>query len=456
MTQSLTEVLAYYDSWLAFNQHYQRVPGVQAAVYAGDAVAFSGAYGLADVENDVPLTEQHLFRIASHSKTFTGTAVLQLVEQGRLRLDDKAEQHVTEIVGTPLGQRTVRELLAHAGGVTRDGLDADWWQLSRSFPDRDQLLDVLRQASSAVIPENDRFKYSNIGYGLLGLVIEAASGTSYNAYVQSAIVGKLGLAGLGPELDPSRLAEYAAGYSALSYADQRVPIEHVDTRALASATGFFGNARDLVTYFSAHLPGDDRLLSDKSKREMQHPLWTTGSDEKARYGLGLSVTKVGEREVFGHGGGYPGHITRTLVDPEQRIVVSVLTNAIDGPAAQLAEGLFRLLDLADSKDRGDAADLQRFTGRFANLWGVTDFVLIGGRLYATDPSGANPADDPQPLEADGDALRVTGGTGYGSYGESYRFEFDDNGAVRTVLGSSGLTLHPIDRFGLGERVTVAP
>ncbi|MET9275558.1 serine hydrolase domain-containing protein [Kribbella sp. NPDC003557] len=459
MTQSLTEVLAYYDSWLAFNQHYQRVPGVQAAVYAGDAVAFSGAYGLADVENDVPLTEQHLFRIASHSKTFTGTAVLQLVEQGRLRLDDKVEQHVIEIVGTPLGERTVRELLAHAGGVTRDGLDADWWQLSRSFPDRDQLLDILRQASSAVIPENDRFKYSNIGYGLLGLVVEAASGTSYNSYVQTAIVGKLGLAGLGPELDPSRLAEYAAGYSALSYAEKRVPIEHVDTRALASATGFFGNARDLVTYFSAHLPGDDRLLSDKSKREMQHPLWTTGSDEKARYGLGLSVTKVGERNVFGHGGGYPGHITRTIVDPEQRIVVSVLTNAIDGPAAQLAEGLFRLLDLADSKDRGDAVDtagLERFTGRFANLWGVTDFVLIGGRLYATDPTGANPADEPQPLEADGDSLRVTGGNGYGSYGESYRFEFDPNGTVRTVHGSSGLTLHPIDRFGLGERVTVAP
>ena len=183
MTESLTEALAYYDSWLAFNQRYQRVPGLQVAVYAEDAIAFSAAYGLADVENDVPLTEQHLFRIASHSKTFTATAVLQLVEQGRLRLDDKAEQHVTEIVGTPLGQRTVRELLAHAGGVTRDGLDADWWQLFTSFPDRDELLEVMRHESSAVIPENDRFKYSNIGYGLLGLIIEAAFGMPYNAYV---------------------------------------------------------------------------------------------------------------------------------------------------------------------------------------------------------------------------------------------------------------------------------
>ena len=455
MTHSVTEALAYYDSWLAFNQRYQRVPGVQVAVYAEDAIAFSAAYGLADVENDVPLTEQHLFRIASHSKTFTGTAIFQLVEQGRLRLDDKVSQHVTEIVGTPVGERTVRELLAHAGGVTRDSLDANWWQLATAFPDRDQLLDVLRAESSAVIAENERFKYSNIGYGLLGLVVEAASGTPYNSYVQTAIVGKLGLSGLGPELDPSRLNEYAAGYSALSYADTRVPIEHVDTRALASATGFFGNARDLVTYFSAHLPGDNRLLSDKSKREMRHPLWTTGSDEKARYGLGLAVNKVGDREVFGHGGGYPGHITRTLVDPEKRIVVSVLTNAIDGPASQLAEGLFRLLDLAESKDRGEG-DLARFTGRFANLWGVTDFVVIGGRLYATDPSGPNPADEPQPLEADGDTLRVTGGNGYGSYGESYRFTFDANGAVESVHGSSGLSLQPIHDFTLPERVTVAP
>ena len=455
MTESLTEALAYYDSWLAFNQRYQRVPGLQVAVYAGDAIAFSAAYGLADVENDVPLTEQHLFRIASHSKTFTATAVLQLVEQGRLRLDDKAEQHVTEIVGTPLGQRTVRELLAHAGGVTRDGLDADWWQLFTSFPDRDELLEVMRHESSAVIPENDRFKYSNIGYGLLGLIIEAASGTPYNAYVQTAIVDKLGLAGLGPELDPARLTEYAAGYSALAYADTRVPIEHINTRALASATGFFGNARDLVTYFSAHLPGDDRLLTDKSKREMQHPLWTTGADDKARYGLGLSVTKVGEVDVFGHGGGYPGHITRTLVDPERRLVVSALTNAIDGPAAQLAEGLLRLLNLADSKDRVEEAGLGRFTGRFANLWGITDFVLLGGRLYATDPTLANPAEEPQELEADGDTLRVTGGNGYGSYGESYRFTFDANGAVESVRGSSGLTLQPIDTFTLPERVTVA-
>ncbi|GAA1637617.1 hypothetical protein GCM10009744_28600 [Kribbella alba] len=448
--QNLTEALTYYDSWLAFNQRYQRIPGVQAAVFAGDAIAFSAAYGLADVEQQVELTENHLFRIASHSKTFTATAAFQLVEQGRLRLDDKAAQHVTEIVGTPLGERTVRDLLSHAGGITRDSEEADFWQLATGFPDRDHLLAVLKESASAVIPENDRFKYSNIGYGLLGLVIEAAAGTSYNSYVQSAIVDKLGLSGLGPELDPNRSNEYAAGYSSLSYADDRVPIEHVDTRALAPATGFYGNARDLVTYFSAHLPGDDRLLTDASKRQMQHPLWKTGEEDGPRYGLGLQVSKVGKRDVFGHGGGYPGHITRSLVDGERRLAVSVLTNAIDGSAAQLAEAALKLIDLAESEDRGQGE--ARFTGRYANLWGVYDIALLGGRLYVIDPTSPDPAAEPQTLEVEGDSLRVTGGNGYGSYGESYRFTFDDNGRVESVRGSSGLLAQPLDAFVLPDRV----
>jgi CubicO group peptidase (beta-lactamase class C family) len=464
--QNLQETLAYYDSWLAFNQRYLRIPGVQMAVlylppphrpgqgYADDGIALSAAYGQADVEQGTALTEQHLFRIASHSKTFTATAVLQLVEQGKVRLDDKAAMHVTEIVGTPLGERTVRDLLSHAGGITRDSAEADFWQLDTPFPDREHLLRVLKEPGSAVLPENDRFKYSNIGYGLLGLVIEAASGTTYNSYVQTAIVDKLGLTGLGPELDSNRSSEYAVGYSSLSYADTRVPIEHVDTRALASATGFYGNAGDLVSYFSAHLPGDDRLLTDASKRQMQHPLWQTGEEDGPRYGLGLQVTKVGKRDVFGHSGGYPGHITRSMVDGERRIVVSVLTNAIDGAATPMAEALLKLVDLAESKPREDATGLARFTGRFATLWGVYDIVLLGGRLYVIDPTSPDPTAEPITLEADGDVLRVTSGSGYGAYGEAYRYTFGPSGEVESVRGSSGLLAKPLDRFTLPDHVRV--
>ncbi|WP_433012150.1 serine hydrolase domain-containing protein [Kribbella sp. CA-294648] len=465
-SENLKEVLAYYDSWLAFNQRYRRIPGVQAAVlfrpspddpgqaFAGDAVAFSAAYGQADVEEGVALTEQHLFRIASHSKTFTATALLQLAEQGKLRLDDKVAMHVTEIVGTPLGERTIRDLLSHAGGVSRDSDEGDFWQLGKAFPDRDELLRVIKQPGTDVLADNDRFKYSNIGFGLLGLVIEAVTGTSYNDFVQTAIVDKLGLTGLGPELDPNRAGEYAAGYSSLAYADQRVPIDHIDTGALASATGFFGTARDVVSYWSAHLPGDDRLLTDASKRQMQHAWWKTAEDDGSKYGLGLMVSKLGERELFGHSGGYPGHITMSLVDAKWRLAVTVLTNAIDGPARQLAEAAFKLADLAESKPRQEATGLGRFTGRYANLWGVMDVVLLGGRLYVLDPTAVDPAADPTIVEVDGDDLRITGGSGYGALGEAYRFAFGPDGEVESVRGSSGLS-HPIEGFTLPGRVRVS-
>lgn len=458
--RTFAEVVAYYASLLEFAQNYLRVPGVQAAVYADGGIAMSAAFGQAEVESGTSLTERHLFRIASHSKTFTATAVLQLREAGRLRLDDRADEHVEALAGKPIGAVTLRELLSHTGGVSRDAADGDFWQLGADFPDGDGLLELLTADRAMVLPANERFKYSNLGYGVLGLVVEAASGRPYADYVRDEIVARLGIPDLGPELEPDRYGDAVTGYSSLAYAPVRTPIDHTSARALASATGFYATARDLVRYFAAHLPGDDTLLSDDSKRLMQHPAWQTKPDDPDQhYGLGIDVTKVGDRELFGHGGGYPGHITRTLVDPGRRYVVSVLTNAIDGPALQLAELLPKLLDLAAGEERPaeTGLDPSRFTGRFADLWGVTDVALLGGRLYALSPVLGDPTELAAPLEVvDEHTLRVSGGSGYGWYGEPYIYDFHDDGSVRSLRGSSGHTRWPLGSYVLPERVTVPP
>jgi CubicO group peptidase (beta-lactamase class C family) len=448
------DVVAYYGSLLEFSRRYLRIPGVQAAVYAGGEVQWCRAYGMADVEAGVALTDQHLFRIASHSKTVTATAVLQLAERGLLRLDDAAAAHVPELEGLPLGEVTVRDLLGHTGGVVRDSTDGDFWVLAHPFPDRDELLKVLREEGSAVLPPNERFKYSNIGYGLLGLVVEAAAGTPYAEYVRRHIAGPLGLSGFGPELEPDRAGDYATGYSALSYAEARVPIEHIDTRALASATGCYASARDLVQYFAAHLPGDDRLLGESSKRVMRHAAWQTkAGDTDQRYGLGMAVQRIGERDWFGHGGGFPGYITRTLVDADRGLVISVLTSAIDGPAVQLAHLFAKLLDLA--LESSGSTDGRRFTGRYANVWGVADLVQLNGRLFLLDPSLADPAAEAIELEpVDDHTLRWAGANGYGSYGEPVSFEFDADGNVVSMHGPSSNTRVPLTSFELPDRVVV--
>jgi D-alanyl-D-alanine carboxypeptidase len=454
---AVLDAVRYFDTWLAFRRRFARIPGIQTAVLHDDEVLLSSAYGEADAETRTPLTPRHLFRIASHSKTFTATAVLQLAERGSLRLDDPAGQWLPYLADSPIGPATVQDLLSHGAGVIRDGHDGDYWQLFRAFPDQARLEEIGLDGAD-VLPVNERFKYSNIGYSLLGQIIAAASGQPYNAYVREHIVDRLGLADTGPEYEPARASEYATGYSALAYAERRIPIDHVDTGAMAAATGFYSTAEDLVRYAAAHFHGDERLLTDASKRRMQRTQWTTGRDSE--YGLGLDIATVGDRRVVGHGGGYPGHITNTKFDPVDRLAVSVLTNTIDGGAAAYATNLFRLVELAvdPTPPVESGTDLNRFCGRFANLWGARDVALLGERLYMIDPTVDDPTDEPIQLSVvDEHTLRMSGENGFASPGELVHYTFGASG-IESIRGGSGGLGFPYEPFAATaatrERVTV--
>ena len=146
------------ESWLEFQRSYLRTPGVQAAIRVGDELVLSTALGHSDEVAGTPLRTDHLFRIASHSKTFTATSILQLVEQGKVRLDDPIDTYVPELAESALAPVTVRELLGHQAGVIRDGVDKDYWQLMDPFPDRDALIELCRSAGQ-VFERNEYFKY---------------------------------------------------------------------------------------------------------------------------------------------------------------------------------------------------------------------------------------------------------------------------------------------------------
>jgi CubicO group peptidase (beta-lactamase class C family) len=297
-----------------------------------------------------------------------------------------------------------------------------------------------------VLPAQDRFKYSNTAYGLLGLVVAAVTGEPYDTWVAREVVQRLGLRHTGPDLDPARAADLATGHTALSYADARLPIAQVGTGAFSPATGFWSTAEDVCTYASAHFDGDPRLLSDDAKRRMRRVEWEVPPEEGATYGLGLAGTRVGDRRLVGHGGGWPGHITSTLFDPVARLAVSVFTNAIDGPASSLAEGVVRLVDLAASQDETDAdtATRARFVGRYANLWGVLDVADLGGRLFALDPTQPEPTATALALRVEDDAtLRIVSSPGYGAPGEALAYTFDEDGSVRSVRGNGGTTSVPL-------------
>ena len=339
--------LPHVERWLAYRAWRLQVPGVQWAVWFDGAVQASGAIGVADLDTAAPLTIEHRFRIASHSKTFTATAVLALVEQGRMRLDAALSEHLPELADAPsgIGGVTVRELLEHGGGVLRDGLDSDYWQLGRPFPDEDELLSMVRDDGLKSGPGAD-FAYSNLGYSLLGAAIERVCGTPYRDAVRELVVDPLGLTRTTADLGPDEPVPSASGHSGLHTGRTRHRIPSPGTGAMAPATGFASTAEDVVRFLAALRVGSGELLGDGSKRLQQRRLRETGPDADRHYGLGLIVETVAGRRVIGHSGGFPGQITRSILDPEDGIAISVLTNAVDGPAAELASGALAILDAA--------------------------------------------------------------------------------------------------------------
>jgi CubicO group peptidase (beta-lactamase class C family) len=215
---------------------------------------------------------------------------------------------------------------------------------------------------------------------------------------------------------------------------------------MSAATGFYSTAEDLVRYASAHFFGDERLLTDASKRQQQHGAWSGDPDDpdESSYGLGMSVRSIGARHVVGHSGGFPGHKTQTLIDPKAGLALSVLVNAIDGPAADLGTGILRLLDLGLGTE-GPAGDFARYTGRFVNMWRYVDVVRLGDRLVALDPGSANPNDGALDLEPiDDTSFRIVTSSGFLSVGETLRYRFAADGTAESITGIIGMTHRAVD------------
>ncbi|QCR19281.1 serine hydrolase domain-containing protein [Agrococcus sp. SGAir0287] len=482
-TMAARAALDYLVSWIEYRVWRTRTPGAQVAIWFGGALRMSKAFGVADVTTGERLTATHQFRVASHSKMLAATVVLQLVEQGRLRLDDAASVHVPQLLGTGAEHVTIRELLSHGAGITRDSADSTFWSLQRPFPDALELDAILAEPLD-VVPSATRFKYSNVGYGVLGLVVEAVTGSRYEDAVRERIVRPLGLTRTVPDVDARKSAKHVASHSGLLTSMTRGVLESPTSGSLAAATGVTSTAAELARFAAAHFLGSGELLEDRTKRWMAQQHWSTIDRDgvPAGYGLGLQRREIAGRTWLGHGGAWPGQLTRTLFEPRLGMAVSVLTNAIDGPAAEIAEGIVEILmatqrrdvdDLAmasghDVPEHGSASmepvrgarrvDLMRFTGRFQSPWSLLDVVRLGDALYAIPPSATHPMAQAQRLTVlDETTLRVDDDGGFGAVGEPIRYEFDARGSVRRITGgwrmepARSLEAYRQDAAGVGGR-----
>lgn len=452
----LKAALDYVPRWIELQQRHFEQPGCAIAVAHGGTVVLDEAFGAADLGTGERLTPRHRFRVASHSKSFTAAGILRLKEQGELRLDDRAGSFV-EGLHPAAADVTLAQLLSHSAGLVRDGADAGQFADRRPFLDEAELRAGL--AEPPPLEPGVRFKYSNHGYGLLGLVIEAVTKERYSAWIMREVVKAAGLEETAADIDLVSDAPLARGHTPKLPLGRRAVIPGANTtRAMAAATGFVSTAADLARFFAQLSPrAKDGILSVASRREMSRRHWRDQESSLERYyGLGTIGGQLGDWEWFGHSGGFQGFITRTSVFPAHDLCVSVLTNAIDGLAHPWLDGVGHILQTF-AKEGAPDPEIADWTGRWWTLWSPVDIVAMGKKVVSFNPAIMPPmAEKSEITVTDRDAGRVTRAPGFASPGEPVRRVRDRDGNVAEIrIGGSKLVREDalkaeiIDRYDPG-------
>ncbi len=429
--------LDYIRGWIEFQVRASQQPGCIVAIAHRDRIVAEYAFGCANLATGEKLTPRHRFRIASHSKSFTAAGIMKLREQRKLRLDDPVGHHVKGL-HPRVAETTIGQVLSHSAGLVRDGNAAGQYSDNRPFLSAEELMADLK--SAPVIAPNTRLKYSNHGYGLIGLVIEAVAGEAYRAWIEREIVDTAGLRETQADMPLANGTPFARGHSPRLPVGRRlvIPGEYQEN-AITPAGGFISTAADVARFFAQLAPNAKRsVLSVGSRREMTRKHWhNPHSSMEGYYGLGIMSGTVAGWDWFGHSGGLQGYISQTRVIPACEVTVSILTNATDGWAGFWVDGAMRILRAFEARG-APRRRVRDWTGRWWTSSGAFDLVPVGNLVICGNPHAFNPFLDATEIEVTGrDTGRISVAAGYASYGEAARLIRNKAGKVIEVQFAGG-------------------
>lgn len=444
----LGSAIQYIDSWLQTQIFLDnKNPGYSIAISCHGKIVYSRGFGYANVDNKEEMTPDHIFRIASHSKSFTATAVMNLVAAGKLSLDDKICQYLPFINENP-DQRyqtiTVQNLLEHSAGISRDGPDATFFDLMRDFPDKQEIISYFKTAPLIIDP-NTRFKYSNFGFALLPWIIEVVTGRPYADYIYNDLLDPLGLTDIRVEYDDS-IKPYTTGYSPMAPNGDQAPISiTVNTKDLYGIAGYCSTASNLCLFYDAVMPGSGKLFSDDLKHEMLRQHWhVPDMPVKQGYGLGYIAQDYCGRQLNGHIGGMPGNVSHTLFDSNDGIVVAILSNGHRWNITDMQEGVWHILDKFKA-EYDPASPYLNITGQFYGLWSTINLVPLGQKIYVTDPENIAVFDlCPEAVHIKDNLFRMTRDHGFDYFYEDMRLNMD--GDIVSKVRLAGYDYYNQDDF----------
>jgi len=384
--QDTRDLTRYVDSVANAAIADHRTAGVSIAVVKNGRTILAKGYGFADLENDVPATTETVYRIGSITKQFTAAAIMRLMEQGKLSLDDTLQKFIPTFP-TQGNRVTIRHLLTHTSGIR------SYTSLGQKF-ERGMRLDFTPDSMLALFANEpfdfkpgDQWRYDNSGYFLLGVIIEKLTGKPYGKYVQDEFFTPLGLTGtIYCDLAPL-IKHRAQGYEGQPPDGHFINAAPLSMTQPYAAGSLCSTVNGLAAWTLALSSG--KVVSPASYKLMTTP-GTLNSGATHTYGFGLNISTLrGHRQIH-HNGGINGFISELHYYPDDSLVTVVLTNT-GSPAAPMIEKLVarRALAIPDIPTVAvDQATLDRIAGTYTIGTTRNQMFAENGSLRVRAANGA--------------------------------------------------------------------
>jgi CubicO group peptidase (beta-lactamase class C family) len=436
-----SEAITLVEVWLDAMQKYDELPGISAIALNDQDVVWKGAFGMANPEENLPMEANTICSVCSISKLFTSVAIMNLYEDGLLRLDDEVQDLLP---GYDLAQQyelsgpiTVRNLLTHSSGLPRENYYSHWTDPTLEFPTKEQILSALSDQET-LYPSSTYFQYSNLAMALLGFIVEEVSGQSYDSYVESLILDPLSLSDTRPDM-PEELwgSQLAVGYSYETMEGEQHKVKMFEPNGVTPAAGFSSTVEDLASFaawqFRLYDADEEEILLPSTIKNMHNIHWMD-SDFGTSWGLGFAVYEgPGGKKWVGHGGHCPGYKSTLMMEPESKLAYSVMINSSNPNPGKYARGIHAILskagEIEQEEDEELAAELKEYAGYYqGQVMRSTSYVgTWGDKLMMMGLPANEPGEFSTYRRVDKDHfVRIRDN---GEDGESMRFIRNEDGDV---------------------------
>ena len=317
------------------------IPGVAAAIVKDGEIVAAAGFGYRNRDAQLPMTVHTVSPLCSLTKSFTGVAVMQLVESGKLWLDEPVTSYLPSfrVADTEASRKmTPRILLCHKSGMGRTGHQSRMFTEPQPYKDRGEFVSQLAEVQLQT-PPNAAFSYCNEGYATLGHLVETVSGIPLEDYFQSRIFDTVDMKRTYPRFSQWQSdTDRSHGYEKKEedYEETHLP---EDYSIYLSTGGICSTAYDFANYLIATMDYSNSPLLSSGSLDAMHTVSMPYGDTGWGYGFGWAIAWNAGRKIVSHGGGLSGIATYALMVPAEQFGVVVLANLSGDDARQIAEQL---------------------------------------------------------------------------------------------------------------------